>query len=180
MDRPTRPLCGSGGGRAVNTSGCSTNCRNAISRRFFPIRSPAKRRRCSNSFSKISSIAHREPAHVENGQGKPSEPRISFLACPGIRREAEIVANEIWSIVRSNEKLAAEGNAERIRFHEIAVLIPDSAVDDYVAQIESVFRKQHRIPIDLVSRSHRRRESRRRSRRLAACSCRRAASRAPR
>ncbi len=94
-----------------------------------------------------------EPAHVENGRGKPSEPRISFLACPGIRREAEIVANEIWSIVRSNEKLAAEGNAERIRFHEIAVLIPDSAVDDYVAQIESVFRKQHRIPIDLVSRS---------------------------
>ena len=77
----------------------------------------------------------------------------SFLACPGIRREAEIVANEIWSIVRNNEKLAANGNAERIRFHEIAVLIPDSAVDDYVAQIDSVFRKQHRIPIDLVSRS---------------------------
>ena len=81
------------------------------------------------------------------------EARIRFLACPGIRREAEIVANEIWSIVRDNEKLAASGGAERIRFHEIAVLIPDAAVDDYVAHIESVFRKQHRIPIDLVSRS---------------------------
>ena len=94
-----------------------------------------------------------QPANIEDGKGRPTEARIRFLACPGIRREAEIVANEIWSIVRSNEKLAAEGNAERIRFHEIAVLIPDAAVDDYVAQIDSVFRKQHRIPIDLVSRS---------------------------
>jgi exodeoxyribonuclease V gamma subunit len=94
-----------------------------------------------------------QPANIEDGMGMPTEPRISFLACPGIRREAEIVANEIWSIVRNNEKLAAEGKAERIRFHEIAVLIPDSAVDDYVPQIESVFQKQHRLPIDLVSRT---------------------------
>jgi exodeoxyribonuclease V gamma subunit len=100
-------------------------------------------------------ILDREPQreNVEDATGKPSEPRISFLACPGIRREAEIVANEIWSIVRSNEKLAADGKAERIRFHQIAVLIPDASVDDYVAQIDSVFRKQHQIPIDLVSRS---------------------------
>ena len=94
-----------------------------------------------------------QPAPIEDGKRMPSEARIGFLACPGIRREAEIVANEIWSLLRSNEKLAADGSAERIRFHEIAVLIPDSAVDDYVAQIDSVFRKQHRIPIDLVSRS---------------------------
>jgi exodeoxyribonuclease V gamma subunit len=101
------------------------------------------------------SILDREPerAHVEDIEVKQPEPRISFLACPGIRREAEIVANEIWSLIRSNERLAAEGKAERLRFHEIAVLLPDSAVDDYVAQIDSVFRKQHRIPIDLVSRS---------------------------
>ncbi len=94
-----------------------------------------------------------QPAEVEDGTGGSCEARIRFLACPGIRREAEIVANEIWSIVSDNEKLAAIGAAERVRFHEIAVLIPDGAVEDYVAHIESVFRKQHRIPIDLVSRS---------------------------
>ena len=101
------------------------------------------------------SILDREPqpADVEDGKGKPYEARIRFLACPGIRREAEIVANEIWSILLDNEQLAASGSADRIRFHEIAVLIPDAAVDDYVAHIESVFRKQHRIPIDLVGRS---------------------------
>src|SRR5208283_778534 len=101
------------------------------------------------------SILDREqqPADADDNKGQPFEARIRFLACPGIRRAAEIAANEIWSIVRDNEKLAANGAAARIRFHEIAVLIPDALVDDYVAHIESVFRKQHQIPIDLVSRS---------------------------
>jgi exodeoxyribonuclease V gamma subunit len=94
-----------------------------------------------------------QPANVDNAEGKRRERRIRFLACPGIRREIEIVANEIWSMVIGNEALVARGGAERIRFHEVAVMIPDGAVDDYAAQIESVFRKQHRIPIDLVSRS---------------------------
>jgi len=101
------------------------------------------------------SILDREAqrSDITDNNGKPSEARIRFLACPGIRREVEIVANEIWTLLRDNEKHAAKNGAERVRFHEIAVLIPDGAVDDYVAQIESVFRKQHRIPIDLVSRS---------------------------
>src|SRR5580700_7858796 len=28
-----------------------------------------------------------QPANIEDGRGRPMEPRISFLACPGIRRE---------------------------------------------------------------------------------------------
>ena len=100
-------------------------------------------------------ILDREPqaADVDSGKGRPLDARIRFLACPGIRREAEIVANEIWSMLRDNEKLAANGSVARLRFHEIAVLIPDAAVDDYMTHIESVFRKQRRIPIDRVSRT---------------------------
>jgi exodeoxyribonuclease V gamma subunit len=100
-------------------------------------------------------VLDREPqaADVDSGKGRPLDARIRFLACPGIRRETEIVANEIWSMLRDNEKLAANGSVVRLRFHEIAVLIPDAAVDDYMAHIESVFRKQHRIPIDRVSRT---------------------------
>ena len=100
-------------------------------------------------------ILDREPqaADVDSGKGKPFDARIRFLACPGIRRETEIVANEIWSMLRDNEKLAANGSLARLRFHEIAVLIPDAAVDDYMTHIESVFRKQRRIPIDRVSRT---------------------------
>lgn len=100
------------------------------------------------------SILDRKAPHVgiERGNSESRDAHIRFLACPGIRREAEIVANEIWSLIRENEKLAAAGPA-RLRFHEIAVLIPDSEKDDYLADIESVFQKQHKIPIDLVSRS---------------------------
>jgi exodeoxyribonuclease V gamma subunit len=100
-------------------------------------------------------ILDREPqaADVDSGNGKPFDARIRVLACPGIRRETEIVANEIWSMLRDNEKLAANDSVARLRFHEIAVLIPDAAVDDYMTHIESVFRKQHRIPIDRVSRT---------------------------
>src|SRR5277367_3298061 len=100
-------------------------------------------------------ILDREPqaADVDSGKGRRLDARIRFLACPGIRREAEIVANEIWSMLRDNEKLAANGSVARLRFHEIAVLIPDAAVDDHMTHIESVFRKQRRIPIDRVSRT---------------------------
>ena len=100
-------------------------------------------------------ILDREPerAPVEPGSGMPDDRRIRFVACPGIRRESEIAANAILSIIRENEKLAADNKAERIRFHEIAVMLPDSAINEneYLAHIESVFHK-HEIPIDLVNR----------------------------
>ena len=100
------------------------------------------------------SILDREPNRlpVEAGEGAPDDRRIRFLACPGIRRESEIVANAIWSIIRENEALVAQNKAAPIRFHEIAVMIPDPALDEYLPHVESVFRKQHEIPIDLVSR----------------------------
>src|SRR4029077_10785520 len=48
------------------------------------------------------SILDRAPNRlpVEPGKGAPDDKRIRFLACPGIRRESEIVANAIWSILR--------------------------------------------------------------------------------
>src|SRR5712692_7635788 len=100
------------------------------------------------------SILDREPEclQVEAGSGASDDRRIRFLACPGIRRECEIAANAIWSIIRENEELVAQNKAARIRFHEIAVMVPDSSIDDYLPHIESVFRKLHEIPLDLVSR----------------------------
>jgi exodeoxyribonuclease V gamma subunit len=71
---------------------------------------------------------------------------IRILACPGIRREAEIVANAIWSVLQKST-----GNAS-IRFHEIAVLIPDASLDSYLPHLESVFERQHRIPLEIANR----------------------------
>jgi len=86
-----------------------------------------------------------------DSRGGESGDGIRILACPGIRREVEVVANEIWALVKRNDE-AATGSP--IRFHEIAVLIPDAACDAYLPQVETVFAAQHQIPVEVVSRSY--------------------------
>jgi exodeoxyribonuclease V gamma subunit len=83
---------------------------------------------------------------VETGRGIPPDSSIRILACAGIRREVEAIANEIWTAMKSRT------GADRIRFHEIAIAIPDTARDAYIADIEAVFRRIHGIPIEIVSR----------------------------
>src|SRR5215469_18118527 len=121
---------------------------------FVPLFSDPQTRAAPTLLESLQqSILDRQAPRLSAAGANSERPdaHIRFLACPGIRREAEIVANEIWSLIRENEKKVGAG--DRLRFHEIAVLIPDSEKDDYLADIESVFLKQHRIPIDLVSRS---------------------------
>ena len=45
-------------------------------------------------------ILHRSPERVPGESNLPNDGSIKFLACTGIAREAEIVANEIWSMLR--------------------------------------------------------------------------------
>jgi len=73
---------------------------------------------------------------------------IRFLACPGIQREVEIVANEIWRLLRQS----ASGKSP-LRFHEIGVLIPDAQCEAYAPHIESVFARIHGIPVEISGRS---------------------------
>jgi exodeoxyribonuclease V gamma subunit len=70
---------------------------------------------------------------------------IRFLACPGIRREAEMVAGKIWSIIASSP----QRGPERLRFHEIAVVLPEGAEADYVPHVNAAFRELRGIPVDL-------------------------------
>jgi len=79
---------------------------------------------------------------------------IRILECPGVRREIEIAANAIWSLMRRDT-----GAAAPLRFHQIAIVIPEPVREQYLAQIESVFAAAHRIPVDIVDR-HLRGESR--------------------
>jgi exodeoxyribonuclease V gamma subunit len=88
-----------------------------------------------------------------SGESAPADRRrfaddasIRIFACPGIRREAEVVANAIWSVLKESA-----GNAP-IRFHEIAVLIPDASLGSYLPHLESVFERQHRIPLEIANR----------------------------
>ncbi|MGH7814249.1 MAG: exodeoxyribonuclease V subunit gamma [Candidatus Binataceae bacterium] len=99
-------------------------------------------------------ILNRAPARANAAdRSAAGDGSIRFLACPGIRREVEIVADEIWSLVLDNENLAGAGKAERLRFHEIAVLAPDDSFDRYLPHLEAVFRDRDRLPLNLTGGS---------------------------
>ncbi|MGK5092058.1 exodeoxyribonuclease V subunit gamma [Deltaproteobacteria bacterium TL4] len=82
----------------------------------------------------------REPRRV-----KPLEPLVpqdeslQILACPNLRREIEIIANEIWHLVKTQAEL---------HLNQIAVIIPDMA--SYQTDLELVFQSLHNIPYNLM------------------------------
>jgi exodeoxyribonuclease V gamma subunit len=95
------------------------------------------------------SILNREPERVPmlDNDGLADDGSIRFLACPGIAREVEIVANEIWSMLDPGDR-----GSDPIRFHEIAVIAPDSSYHDYLPHIEAAFSRSHQLPINVVNR----------------------------
>jgi exodeoxyribonuclease V gamma subunit len=77
------------------------------------------------------------------------EPRprsIRLIGAPGLRREVEIIANEILRVVSDGD-----GNSP-LRFHEVAVLVPDAVANAYLPQIETVFASQFAIPVEIAGR----------------------------
>jgi exodeoxyribonuclease V gamma subunit len=79
---------------------------------------------------------------------EPRPQSIRFIGAPGLRREVEIIANEILRVVSD-----AEGSGySPLRFHEVAVLVPDAVADAYLPQIESVFASQFAIPVEIAGR----------------------------
>ena len=64
---------------------------------------------------------------------------IEILTCPNPSREAEIVANTVWDTVRKTPGL---------RFHEIAVIVPDMAT--YQHELEQAFEALHDLPYNLI------------------------------
>jgi exodeoxyribonuclease V gamma subunit len=69
---------------------------------------------------------------------------IVILPCPGIRRELEIVAAEIWSLVAE-----AESCENPMRLDQIAVIVPTSIQEQYIPHLEAVFRDAYDLPYSL-------------------------------
>ncbi|MGD0290840.1 MAG: exodeoxyribonuclease V subunit gamma [Candidatus Binataceae bacterium] len=90
--------------------------------------------------------AARSRLRVDNSA--PDDGSIAILECPGVRREIEITANAIWSMIRRD----ADGGGTPLRFHQIAVVLPEAVRDRYMVHVESVFAAAHRIPVNLVDR----------------------------
>jgi exodeoxyribonuclease V gamma subunit len=62
---------------------------------------------------------------------------ITVLPCPGVRRELEIIAAEIWLAVDADPTL---------KLNEIAVIIPEGVKDAYLAHVGAVFAEAHDLP----------------------------------
>lgn len=72
---------------------------------------------------------------------------IRFLACPGVRREVEIVADQIWAFVRERAEAG-----DPLRFHQIAVMVVDSQREAYLAHVAAVFKERHALPFNIIDR----------------------------
>lgn len=80
----------------------------------------------------------------ETPAGAHSDSSVTILACPGVRREVESVAAEIWSLVETLDDLS---------FTDIAVLVNGPDRDAYLPHVEAVFEEAHRIPFNVADLS---------------------------
>jgi exodeoxyribonuclease V gamma subunit len=75
---------------------------------------------------------------------------LVITACPGIRREAEFIANEIWSLIHDDER-QHRSSPDRLRFPDIAVLLADAmSRPAYQSHLRAVFDDLHGIPFNMV------------------------------
>jgi exodeoxyribonuclease V gamma subunit len=95
-------------------------------------------------------------AKIRGGEPQADEPferdnSLVILACAGIRREAEIVANEVWRLIRENDHILHGRSPKRLRFPDIAVLVADSAnLAVYQAHFRAVLEELYDIPFNMV------------------------------
>jgi exodeoxyribonuclease V gamma subunit len=76
-----------------------------------------------------------------SSRDQPIDDSIVFLACPGIRREIEVIASEIWSLLAGSV-----GPAPPLRFHQIALVLAGRNREAYRAHIGAVFTETFEIP----------------------------------
>lgn len=96
---------------------------------------------------------HAEPApapHDERAGSFAGDGSVRFFACPGVRREVETIASEIWRLVEESERTASDGHGERLRFCDVAVLLPRGQEALYQAHVAAVFAEAHGLPHSMV------------------------------
>jgi exodeoxyribonuclease V gamma subunit len=68
---------------------------------------------------------------------------IVFLECGSVRRELEVIASEIWSLLSRDD-------GKKLRFNDIALLLVPSVAERYQSLVGSVFGEAHNIPHNIV------------------------------
>jgi exodeoxyribonuclease V gamma subunit len=84
-------------------------------------------------------IVNRRVPGLTADQGERREPdgSLRVLPCPSLRRELEVVAAEIWNLVRKDASL---------RLCDVAVIVPEASKELYLAQLSAVFGESSDLP----------------------------------
>jgi exodeoxyribonuclease V gamma subunit len=82
-------------------------------------------------------VLQRAPAKERQSDPPAPDDSLQIHACPGVRREAEIIAEQIWALLEARPDL---------RFHEIAVVLPRRDEASYRAQLNAAFAESHQLP----------------------------------
>lgn len=72
-------------------------------------------------------------------EGRGADESLRIVRCSSRRREAEIVASDVWDVVARHEG--------SVRFSDVAVLVPPGEEADYEDALRIAFRETHRIPL---------------------------------
>ncbi|AKU89700.1 Exodeoxyribonuclease V gamma chain [Vulgatibacter incomptus] len=94
-------------------------------------------------------ILVREPERTEPDPAFDfsADKSVRILACPGIKREAEAIAEAIWSLVAEDDGRGSGG--EPLRFNDIAVLVAGSDPSAYFTHLCAAFEETWKIPYSL-------------------------------
>ena len=83
-------------------------------------------------------LLYQDPA----GPGVAADPSILCLSCPSPRREAEVVATEIWRLLELHQ------DSDRpLGFSDIAIVVPPAQEESYLAHLQAACQDAHDIPL---------------------------------
>ncbi|RYE92834.1 MAG: hypothetical protein EOO75_05765, partial [Myxococcales bacterium] len=86
-------------------------------------------------------ILVRSPERLELGDDAGADDSLRVLACPGVRRELEVIASEIWQRLRRDPGL---------KMHEIAVVLGVREAGHYLPQLQAVFAETGGLPANVL------------------------------
>ena len=78
----------------------------------------------------------------------PADHSIQIHIAPTLQREVEIVAGQIWQCIHE-----AQATGQPIRFHDIAILLPDGDRTRYLPHIADIFAAHDQIPTQFLDHS---------------------------
>lgn len=86
-------------------------------------------------------ILVRAPERQAPDEAARADRSVRVLACPGVRREVEVIASEIWELLRNDPTLKP---------HDIAVVVGTREAPRYLPQIASIFAETGALPFKVI------------------------------